>query len=327
MAGTRVSMALAGALVAVACTPNQRQVDVLATLPVGLDALLPVPADSPLCRARVELGRRLFHDPRLSRDGSVSCASCHREELEFTDGRQRSVGIGGRIGRRNTPSLLNAAYRRSMFWDGRETTLERQALLPLANPDEMGHTVAGALLRLRADPSYAPAFEAAFGAPEITARDLARALASFQRTLVAGDTPYDRGALSPGQRRGQELFEGRARCRLCHEGGLFTDGLFHNTGVGFGGEPRDLGRYEVTGIEADRGRFRTPSLRGVARTAPYMHDGSLATLPDVVEFYDRGAGRNPHLDQLLRPLLLTAAEKADLAAFLASLSQRPTSQE
>ena len=302
----------------------------LPALPDGVDALLPVPPRNRLSPQKVELGRRLFFDPRLSRDGTVSCATCHRPELAFTDGRPRARGIGGQRGRRNTPSLVNCAYRRSLFWDGRAASLEAQALTPIENPHEMGHSIAAVLAMLRQDDDYVRRFAAAFGSRDVTGERLAHALASFQRTLVGADAPFDRGfedsaddaagEASRAAARGFALFEGKARCRFCHQGAQFTDERFHNTGVGWGEEPLDLGAFEATGRDADRGRFRTPTLRGLVHTAPYMHDGSLATLRDVVDFYDRGAGPNPNVDAALRPLGLSAQEKDDLVAFLESLS-------
>jgi cytochrome c peroxidase len=299
------------------------------TVPAGLSVLLPVPWDNPLTAARVELGRRLFFDRRLSRDGRLACASCHRPEHAFADDRPVSIGIGGRAGRRNAPSLLNRAYARALFWDGRTASLEEQALGPLINERELGNTFSEIERRLGADAAYRAAFRSAFDDDEISGRRIAQALASFERTLLSGDSAADRfelgdrNALSPAAARGRALFRGQARCHLCHDGPLFTDDRFHNTGVSWGREPFDLGRFEVTGLDADRGAFRTPSLRDVARTAPYMHDGSITSLTAVVEFYDRGGNANPLIDDLIRPLGLTAAGQRDLVAFLEALTGRP----
>ncbi|MBI2926121.1 MAG: cytochrome-c peroxidase [Verrucomicrobia bacterium] len=289
---------------------------------------MPVPLDNPLTAEKIELGRRLFFDPGLSRDGTVSCATCHQAEKAFTDGRRIPLGIEQRAGRRNVPTLLNCAYGKSLFWDGRVVSLEDQALLPLTNPTEMGNTLEAILERLRSDSTYLRLFGAAFGEGPITDHQVAAALASYQRTLVAANSPYDRyvllkdeTALSEPARRGLELFRSKARCAHCHEGELFTDQKFHNTGVSWGKEPLDLGRYEHTRREGDQGKFKTPTLRHLTLTAPYMHDGSLATLEDVIDFYDRGANPNPHLDGAIQPLNLSAAEKADLLVFLECLSQ------
>ena len=290
-------------------------------VPLGLDLVAAVPTDNPLTTARVELGRRLFFDPELSADRSMSCSSCHQPDLYFTDGRARPVGIDGSGGTRNVPSLLNSAYGRAFFWDGRATSLEDQALQPIEG--ELGLSMTRLIARLRESPAYRTAFHRAFGAPPSPDR-IARALASYLRTLRSGDAPVDRflhgdtEALSEEARRGFRLFVGRANCGVCHLAPLFTDHGFHNTGVSWGSD--DLGRMAVTGEEADRGAFKTPSLRNVALTAPYMHDGSIATLEEVIEHYDRGGTANPALDKEIAPLGLTAAEKRELVAFLEALT-------
>ena len=292
---------------------------------LGLDLYRPVPEDNPLTAAKMALGRRLFHEPRLSRTGSLSCASCHDPRRAFTDGRQLAHGVDGRVGARNVPTLVNAAWSASFFWDGRAATLEQQALQPVLNPRELG-MMPDRVLALARSPAYRPAFVAAF-ASEPTIFDVGRALASYVRTIEAGDTPYDRylagddGALGAAAQRGLVLFNGTARCNSCHAGALLTDGQFHNTGVAWRtGELTDEGRARVTHRPADRGAFKTPTLREVARTAPYMHDGSLSTLHAVVEFYDRGGVGNTGLDGRIRPLHLSMVEKSDLVALLQSLS-------
>lgn len=307
----------------------ERAPPLLFAVPLGLSPSLPVPADNPLTGARGTLGRRLFFDTRLSRDGRLACASCHQPQHAFADQRPVAIGVGGRAGRRNAPSLLNRAYSRVLFWDGRMTSLEEQALAPLTSAAELGSTVEGIVTRLAADPSYVASFQRAFGDGPITGGRVAQALASFERTLLSGDSPVDRyetggrpDALTPAAARGRDLFRGKARCQVCHDGALFTDGRFHNTGVSWGRTPSDFGRFEVTGLDADRGAFRTPSLRDVARTAPYMHDGSFPTLSDVVAFYTRGGNRNPYLDGLLKPLALTPREQRELVAFLEALTGR-----
>jgi cytochrome c peroxidase len=297
-------------------------------LPAGLDLYLPVPEDNPLTPERVALGRRLFFEPLLSRDGSVSCASCHDPQRAFTDGRALPRGVGERIGRRSSPALVNRAWGRTHFWDGRASRLEEQALEPFADPDEFDLPVETAIARLREHDEYPALFHAAF-ARQPNAADLARALAGYVRTILSGDAPLDRylagdhTALSAEEQAGLRLFRGRANCVACHVGPTFTDEQFHNTGVAWrDGVFADPGRYALTGREADRGAFKTPTLREIARTAPYMHDGSLATLEDVVEFYNRGGTSNPHLDRELRPLDLSAEEKRALVAFLRTLSGR-----
>jgi cytochrome c peroxidase len=244
----------------------------LDTIPLGLPAERPVPKDNPLTEAKVRLGRRLFFDPILSGDGRISCASCHRPDHGFAGTERRAVGAGGRVGTRNAPSLLNRAFGSAFFWDGRAASLEEQALHPIESPLEMGSSVPDALKRLGTHKEYPAAFRAAFG-DGVSAANLARALASFERVLLAGDSRVDRfragqfGSLNDSERQGLWLFESRGGCWRCHSGQNFTDEAYHNTGVGWGGAPADLGRHAVTRQEADRGRFKTPSLRGVARTS------------------------------------------------------------
>jgi cytochrome c peroxidase len=304
-------------------------------VPRGLDLLMPSPANNPLRPHTVALGRRLFFDRMLSSDGSVACASCHDPARAFAGGRTIAVGADGRSGRRNVPALVNRGYGRAFFWDGRAATLEAQVLQPIVNPLELGAALPTVVSRLANDATYAAAFQVAFGrAPN--ADDLARALASYVRTIVSGDSPFDRTlagpgrAMSPDARRGMSLFFGRAECWLCHAGPTLTDEQFHNTGIAWqpaahaasAGRFTDDGRFAVTRRAEDRGAFKTPGLREVARTAPYMHDGSVATLEEVVAHYNRGGRPNPHLDRRLRPLGLGAGDLRDLVAFLRALSGR-----
>ena len=236
--------------------------------PLGLDAYLPTPADNPLTPERVALGRDLFFEKRLSRDGSVSCATCHDPQLAYTDKEPVAVGVDGQKGTRRTPRLINRAYGKSFFWDGRAATLEEQVLKPIANPIEMDLAVEDAVALLSADADYAAKFEAAFlGEP--SAERLSFALAAYVRTILSGDSPYDRylagdeAALTPDQKRGLDLFRGKAACAVCHVGPNLTDERFHNTGVGWAeGELADEGRAAVTGNSKDRGAFKTPPLRG-----------------------------------------------------------------
>jgi cytochrome c peroxidase len=297
----------------------------LDAVPLGLERERTIPPDNPLTEAKVQLGRRLFFDPILSADGTVACASCHRPEHGFASPDPVPAGVRGKRGRRNAPSLLNRAYAKTLFWDGRETALEAQALKPIEDPHEMGARVADVVRRLQNHPDYPALFQAAF--PDgVTADNLARAIASFERVLLTGNSKIDRfragevSVLNEVERHGLWLFESRGQCWRCHSGRNFTDEQFHNTGVSWGREPLDLGRSEVTRRDEDRGRFKTPSLRGVALTPPYMHDGSLATLEEVVAFYNRGGGKNPHLDPAMAPLGLSKDEEASLVAFLKALS-------
>ena len=334
----------------------------------GLDLYRPVPDDNPLTPHRIDLGRRLFSERRLSRDGSRACASCHDPGRAFTNRERFGKGVGGALGTRNVPALLNRAWGRSFFWDGRAATLEDQVLQPIVHPDELAMSPADIVALARSD-RYRHRFAQAFagtanlpgvsgfpGAParELhdggrrssmlsdrsidpyaglsgddagTVRQVAFALATYVRTIQAGDSPYDRyvagdqSSLSSDARRGLTIFRGKAGCTGCHVGPTFSDEDFHNTGVAWRtGRLTDEGRSAVTKLAAHRGAFKTPTLREVARTAPYMHDGSFATLAEVIDFYDRGGAPNPRLDPQLKPLTLAAAEKQDLVAFLRSLS-------
>lgn len=317
------------------------------------------PSDNPLTLEKIALGQKLFSDKRLSRDGSTSCASCHQPEHAFADLINVGKGIGGQRGSRNTPSLLNVAFNTTQFWDGRRSSLEEQALDPFLNPREHGLASEDALLViLRHDSAYRSAFRSAFpNSPDaISSKHVGQAIASFERTLVRGNSPFDRfaflgekSALSDRARNGLALFQGRAQCFHCHQiektYALFTDNEFHSLNVGLTRiEPRlvsitmnlmskrtagaridhvvlsdedvaELGRFAVTLKPPDIGKFRTPSLRNVARTGPYMHDGSVGSLEEAVELelYYRST-------EAERPLILTPIEKSDLVEFLKSLS-------
>jgi cytochrome c peroxidase len=327
---------------------------------LGLPALV-APQDTP---ARAELGRKLFMDRRLSRNGTMSCGMCHVPEQGFAvNAAATAVGIEGRSLRRNAPTVLNAGFNQSFFHDGRAATLEEQAWGPLLARDEMGNPDRESVLtRVAGLADYAVPFERAFPGEVPSGENMALALAAYQRSLATGGSRFDRWyfggearALTPEEKRGFVVFRGKAQCNACHRLGrqvaLFTDEQFHNLGVGLpapGSVPRDvevalapgvaarvsqealraisgplqedLGRYEVTKAERDRYAYRTPTLRNIELTAPYMHDGSLATLRDVVDFYDRGGNRNPRLDPLMAPLYLSEADKTALVAFLKTLT-------
>ena len=307
--------------------------------PLGLPPV-PIPADNPPTADTVALGRLLYYDPILSVDNTVACATCHHPDFGFTDGKQFSEGVGGQKGGRNAPTVFNAAYYTTQFWDGRAPSLEKQAAGPVENSVEMAHTLEGVEKKLTADASYRAAFEKAFGPGPITYEKVGKAIASFERTVVSGNSPFDRHyyagdtkALSKAAQRGLEVFREpkKGNCAECHTIGekhaLFADNKFHNLGVGvklvLGGVPEltDQGRFDVTKNEADRGAFKTPSLRNIAQTAPYMHDGSLKTLKEVVDLYVGGGNSNPHLDKEIRELdFLSGRERADLVAFLESLT-------
>jgi cytochrome c peroxidase len=273
--------------------------------------------------ARAALGKLLFRDRRLSRDGTVACIDCHLPEKAFTDGKPKSIGVRGQLHRRNSPSLVNSGLTRTQGWDGRTTSLEAHVLGPLVNPVAMDLPIDEALRRLEADRTYTRAFMRAFGRKP-DKENLAAALSAYHRTLYSVDAPFDRyvsghqSALSGAAERGLKLFGGKAMCSSCHAGTNFSDGAYHNIGIGIGGT--DIGRGKITGNAAENGAFRTPGLREVALTAPYMHDGSVESLEAVIDYYDRGGNPNPNLDPKMKPLGLTAQEKSDLVEFLKALS-------
>ena len=296
------------------------------TIPVGLDLYMPVPERNPMSVAKVALGCRLFFDSLLSRDRTRACATCHDPRHAFTDGRAVAVGVEGRSGTRNVPTLVDRGYGKSFFWDGRAASLEQQALQPIQHRREMDMTLDGVIRRLTQDDEYPGLFRAAFGS-EPRSDLLAKAVASYMRTILSGNAPFDRyvmgerDALSALAQQGLLIFAGKGNCTACHIGPTLTDEGFHNTGIAWNnGKLRDSGRYMVSGKDQHRGAFKTPTLREVSRTTPYMHDGSIATLEEVIEFYDRGGKPNPNLDPELRPLNLSAAEKRALLAFLRALS-------
>lgn len=302
--------------------------------PLGLPPV-PFPPNNPPTVETIALGRKLFYERKLSSGSALSCASCHSPTIGFSDGRKHSTGAGGKAGTRNSPSLINAAYGSLQFWDGRAPSLEEQAGGPMANALEMNQPHDVSISRLQADPVYRADFEKAFGPGPVTLTKLKEALASFERTLLSGDSPFDRyqyggdkTALNASARRGLEIFRDpqKGNCTACHTIGdtyaLFTDGKFHNIGAAVDeeGNLTDLGRYTETKIDSDKGAFKTPSLRNVAVSAPYMHDGSLKSLTDVVQFYVGGGNSNPHLDKEIKPLKLTPQDQGDLLEFLTSLT-------
>jgi cytochrome c peroxidase len=302
--------------------------------PLGLPPL-DLPADNPPTAETIALGRKLYYDAKLSGDNSVSCATCHNPGFGFTDGKPVSTGVGGKKGGRSAPSVINAAYYAVQFWDGRARSLEEQAAGPIANPIEMNlpHTVC--IEKLNADPEYKAEFARAFGPDPVNIEMVKKAIASFERTVLSGNSPFDKyqyggnkKAMSPAAIRGLALFKdvNKGNCAVCHtieeKHALFSDSKFHNLGVGINakGELTDLGRYDATKVDADKGAFKTPTLRDIAKTGPYMHDGSLKTLKDVVDFYVGGGNSNPNLDKEIKSLKLNQKERADLVAFLEALT-------
>ncbi len=308
-------------------------------LPLGLQAGSAfIPDNNPLSAEKIELGKLLYFDARLSKDRSISCASCHNPYHGFTDPGATSKGVGFKLGGRNSPTVINRLFSDVQFWDGRAKDLEEQAHGPLINPVEMAMPNHNEVVkRVKAVAGYAPLFEKAFGSREINMTRIAQAIASYERTVVSGNSPFDRysagdkDAMSAAAVRGMELFNGAANCKVCHAGFNFTDESYHNLGVGMTKAKPDLGRFEQSKAESEKGAFKTPTLRNVAQTAPYMHDGSEATLRDVVEFYNKGGNANAWLSKEVKALQLTATQVDDLVAFLEALTgdvnnaQPPTS--
>jgi cytochrome c peroxidase len=321
-------------------------------LPLGLSqgaAQVRGVEENPLTRAKIELGRQLYFDPRLSVDSTVSCASCHNPAEGYSAHTKTGVGVRGQQGGRNSPVSFNRILSGAQFWDGRADSLEAQAIGPIANPIEMGFTHEGVVQRLGGMPVYRRQFEAIFG--ELTIGRVGEAIAAFERVLVTAPSPYDyneqlrsfagldpediaddpelaakvaaaRAAaeanpMSEEAKRGREIFFGeRGNCTACHVGANLADEQYHNIGVGMDKPEPDVGRFAVTKNPRDTGAFKTPTVRNVALSAPYMHDGSVATLEEVVEWYDKGGHPNPHLSDKIRPLKLSAQDKADLVAFM-----------
>lgn len=299
-------------------------------VPLGQDLNLNFPKDDPPTPEKVELGRLLYFDKRLSMENSVSCATCHDPHQGWTDHEVVSTGFHGLKGTRNAPTVVNATYFLSQFWDGRAKDLEEQALGPIINPVEMARPNHEAMVaELKVSDGYKPLFQKAFGDPEITKERVGRAIASFERTVLGGNSRFDRyqtgdkTILSESEIRGKDLFFGKANCTKCHVGTNFSDSDFHNLGVGMKSPKPDLGRFAVTKDDKDRGAFKTPSVRDITRHQPYMHDGSEKTLEEVVEFYDKGGEPNPWLDFRVVKLNLTPQEKADLVAFMKALDSDP----
>ncbi|MCA9322308.1 MAG: cytochrome-c peroxidase [Planctomycetes bacterium] len=309
------------------CHVAQDLPHLVTAVPFGLPAEMNEPEESRPDPARIALGRRLFFDPILSRTREISCASCHDPKHGWSSPDARSRGVEGRITTRHSPTLLNRAYGRRFMWDGRASSLEEQVLQPIENPLEMDLSLAEALDRLQADEDYVRAFQGAWSEAPTQDR-LARSLAIFVRRIQIGNSPIDRfrsgvfeKPLTPAARTGPWIYESKGRCWQCHTGSNFSDEDFHNTGVGVLDDKAEKGRMDVTQDERDRGRFKTPTLRGLSFTAPYMHDGSLPTLRAVVDFYRAGGGDNPNLDRKMQPIELSDREAEGLVAFLEALSR------
>jgi cytochrome c peroxidase len=302
--------------------------------PLGLPPV-PISADNPPTAETIALGRKLYYDTILSEDRTVSCATCHAPKFGFTDGLPVSSGIKGQKGGRSAPSVINAAYYTTQFWDGRAASLEEQAAGPVANAIEMGHTLEGVEKRLNADPVYKELFAKAWGDRPITYDMVGKSIATFERTVLSGNSPFDRymyggdkKAMTPAQIRGLEIFRNakKGNCAVCHtieeKWATFSDSKFHNIGVGVSdGMPKDIGRFEITKVDADKGAFKTPTLRNIKQTAPYMHDGSEKDLEAVRDFYIGAGNSNQWRDKEIKELdYLTGRERADLLAFLDALT-------
>lgn len=298
----------------------------LIRVPLGLPPL-PVPADNPMTAEKVELGKMLYFDKRLSKDGTLSCATCHDPRMAWAEHEPTSTGIGKQKGGRNSPTVINAAYATVQFWDGRSPSLEAQALGPIENPIEMGHELGAMIQDLSKVAAYKERFKKVFGT-EITKEGVGKAIAAFERTVLSGNSPYDRfkagdaKALSESQKRGLELFNS-AGCAICHKPPTFSNYRYYNAGVGMDRQKPDKGRTDVTKSERDLGKFRVPALREVANTAPYFHDGSVATLGDAVALMADGGQDNPSLSpamKAVREAKLTEQDRKDLVEFLKALS-------
>jgi cytochrome c peroxidase len=293
--------------------------------PMGLPPI-EWPKHNPYSAAKAELGRYLYYDKRISADETISCATCHSPQYAFTDGAAVSTGIGNQKGTRSAPTVINRAFSLAQFWDGRAVSLEDQVKGPMVNPVEMGNSHEMVVAVIRQIAGYRPLFVQAFGTDEITIDRAAMAIATFERTILSGNAPYDhykkgdKKALSPEQVRGVSVFFDKAKCDRCHENANFTLNAYANLGVGMDKPEPDVGRYAITKDPRDWGVFKIPTLREIEHTAPYMHDGSLKTLEEVVDFYDKGGIPNKNLDPAIKPLHLSEQEKKDLVAFLKALS-------
>ncbi|HEU4622076.1 MAG TPA: cytochrome c peroxidase [Burkholderiaceae bacterium] len=291
----------------------------------------PAPEDNKTTAERVALGKTLFFDPRISGNGALSCASCHNPTLGWSDGLPTPVGMNGKVLGRATPTILNTAYNTQFMWDGRKKSLEDQALGPMQASDEMNSDLRAVVERLRKNVGYQKMFEKAYPGQPIDETLIAKAIAAFERSVVAADSPFDRWvagdkkAMTENQVRGYQLFvdSSKGNCVVCHAPPNFTDNGFHNIGVASSEKMQDVGRYAVRKVALNKGAFKTPSLRDIELTGPYFHDGSAKSLREVIDHYARGGDDKSNLSPNMRPLNLTEQDKEDLVAFMKALTNRP----
>jgi len=304
---------------------NGRTVPNIGRLPTAI----PVPPGNLNYEAKILLGKQLFFDDRLSKGNAISCAFCHNPGTGWADRNDFSRGVTGQLGDRQAPTVLNTGFNPFQFWDGRVGSLEEQALLPIINPIEMAETHENVVRKLSKLQGYRDQFQAVFGTV-VNIQGVGEAIAAYERTIISKGSAFDKfvlgdeSALSKDAKRGRIVFTGKARCIHCHNGPNFTDNQFHNLGVPQVGTAKtDKGRFNVTLRKKDTGAFKTPTLRSISETSPYMHDGVFKTLEDVVKFYNKGGGKNKHLDSLIKPLGLTSKEITYLIAFLNALTGEP----
>ncbi len=298
---------------------------------IGEDSIYePLPEIKKASKGKLELGKMLYFDPRLSGSNWISCATCHNPALGWSDGLPRTIGDGQVELGRHSPTIINSGYFEVQMWDGRAKDLEEQALGPIQAKVEMNQDMGELITELKAIPGYVERFKKVYGDSGVTPKNIAKSIAAFERTVVSKNAPYDKywagdkKAMSISAVKGMNLFFGKAKCSICHNGPAFTDSNFHNIGVKQQGPLKeDLGRYNISKEDFDKGAFKTPGLRHVSRTAPFMHDGSEATLEDVIDFYDRGGDVKENLSPFITPLGLTDAEKKDLVEFMKALEGDP----
>ncbi len=294
-----------------------------------LPTAIPQPAANLNYAAKISLGKQLYFDGRLSKNNAISCAFCHNPATGFADPKQTSVGVTGERGGRQAPTVYNTAFNPFQFWDGRAGSLEEQAIGPIHNPIEMAETHENVVKKLNEIQGYRDQFQAVFGSG-VSIQGIGDAIAAYERTVISTNSAFDQyvlgdeKAMDESAQRGLSVFKGKGRCILCHNGSNFTDNRFHNTGVPqVGPQKEDLGRYYVTRHDHDKGAFKTPTLRSITETAPYMHDGAFQTLEEVVDFYNAGGKANSQLSALIKPLGLSSQEKTDLIEFLKALTGEP----